>query len=255
METIGNLVRMPARSVQSTNTTLSKTYDNAPETERTEYLEEMLLIVHDSYAVSSQPVTIEEEMAKAKDWSLLLFGIIPTSRLRNAFELAFRNHQSTYPVNGYDLKNAWAAIQEADAIAAKAAEDPATKMAKCSNRSEHLIERVSADLTRDEGLVEILLGGPGGIEVQVPCPYCRETAHAQRMAELRQKHNVRETGEEIALRMVGSLAIEKARKQKDLIDALNIVSERKSTLDMDTEEFYEALDLVIAAANSWRLSQ
>jgi hypothetical protein len=47
------------------------------------------------------------EVISAEVWTRLLFGIIPEHELQLAFKIAFANHSSPYPINAYDLKNAW----------------------------------------------------------------------------------------------------------------------------------------------------
>jgi hypothetical protein len=70
----------------------------------------MLLVVNDACSASSQRPTLAEKMITADVWARLLFATIPESRLQDCFDLAFRNHTSTFPVNAYDLKNAWSQL-------------------------------------------------------------------------------------------------------------------------------------------------
>lgn len=71
------------------------------------YLETMALIVRDSFTAAGQNLPLAEVLVKAKVWSELLCRIVPESRLQECFDLAFRRHESSYPVNAYDLKRAW----------------------------------------------------------------------------------------------------------------------------------------------------
>ena len=56
--------------------------------------------------------TLPEKLSRAKAWSRLLFGIIPEQDLRAVFEAAFVNHTGTFPINAYDLKDAWEEFDE-----------------------------------------------------------------------------------------------------------------------------------------------
>jgi hypothetical protein len=71
----------------------------------------MLIIAHDSFEASSYNATIEEELARAENWSGLLIDIIPVNRLNDCFKRAFRDKPNDFPVNAYDLKNAWQKIE------------------------------------------------------------------------------------------------------------------------------------------------
>lgn len=141
------------------------------------YRETMLLVVNESFEASSQNATIEEQMLKAASWSDLLFDIIPESRLMEVFRRAFREKDSTFTVNAYDLKNTWYAIQaEESAARLKAYDDDkaANPVRYCSNQTEHI---------NDAGDVEIVLGGPNGTTVVIPCSTCRTEASYRRLAE------------------------------------------------------------------------
>jgi hypothetical protein len=78
----------------------------------------MLIIAHDSFEASSHNATIEEELARAENWSGLLIDIIPVNRLNDCFKRAFRDKPNDFPVNAYDLKNAWQKIETEEAQAA-----------------------------------------------------------------------------------------------------------------------------------------
>jgi hypothetical protein len=81
------------------------------ESERNHFQEKMLIIAHDSFEASSYNATIEEELARAENWSGLLIDIIPVNRLNDCFKRAFRDKPNDFPVNAYDLKNAWQKIE------------------------------------------------------------------------------------------------------------------------------------------------
>jgi len=113
-----------------------------------------------------------------------LFGIIPENRLRECFDRAFKNRKSDgFPVSAYDLNDAWNEIQEEDEIRIakeKEAVRESNPIEHCSTKYRHINEL---------GEIDILYGGPGGIEAIVPCPFCRMDANAQAMANLAQRLN------------------------------------------------------------------
>lgn len=67
----------------------------------------MYLIVDDSFDASSQNATIPEKMKRTKTWARLLFGIVPEEFLQESFDIAFDLHRSEFPVNAYEIKNAY----------------------------------------------------------------------------------------------------------------------------------------------------
>ena len=152
-----------------------------PMNDADDFNEEMRLIVNDSFEASSQNAPMEAKEQRAKVWTELLFEIIPTLRLRDAFERAFSEHESTFPVNAYDIKAAWERIK-ADERAARDEEIAADKALNpikyCTEPDRHVDEN---------GNTDVLLGGLGGTEVVVPCPICRPQAHQQRMLDLRKE--------------------------------------------------------------------
>lgn len=74
------------------------------------------LLVNQSYHLSSHNPTLAEKIERAEVWAEVLSGIIPESDLQECFERAFKDHESGFVVNAYDLKAAWDGI-EADRAA------------------------------------------------------------------------------------------------------------------------------------------
>lgn len=179
MKPIGSLIKSKPQIEQLQKGSTSLVSGRSPRNDEREFSEEMMLIVHDSFDASSQTATMEAKENRRDAWVYLLFPIIPTERLRECFERAFRDHNTTFAVNAYDLKAAWEKIVTEDREEREAAieEDKAVNPIKyCTEPGRH---------TDDDGNVEILLGGPGGKEVAVPCPICRPVAHQQRLLDLR----------------------------------------------------------------------
>lgn len=81
-------------------------------------------------------------------------------------------------MSAYDLNDAWNLIQaddERELERQKAELRESNPIDHCDMKSNHINEI---------GQIEILYGGPGGIEANVPCPFCRMDANAQAMANL-----------------------------------------------------------------------
>lgn len=110
-----------------------------------------------------------------------MWPVIPEDRLQDCFDRAFRDRKSDgFPVSAYDLNDAWNVIQtedEADIRRQKEAVREASPIEHCAMKHTHI---------NDLGEIEILYGGPGGIEAIVPCSFCRPQANAaayQNLAE------------------------------------------------------------------------
>lgn len=151
----------------------------------------------------------------------MLSGIIPAHRLRDSFDRAFLDHNSSFPVNAYDLKASWAKIQAEEATLREeeiAADKAANPIKYCTEPDRH----VDAD-----GNVDVLLGGLGGTEVIVPCPICRPQAHQQRMLDLRSTLKIDHpvTEQEMENKVVQMFVEAKASKQspEDNTDPMKII--------------------------------
>lgn len=80
-----------------------------------EYLGVMMEIVEKTYSLAnSQALEANESFLKATDWSEVLYKIIPLDRLRECYDRAVADHDTTFAVNAHDLKNAWKKIRDED---------------------------------------------------------------------------------------------------------------------------------------------
>ncbi len=144
----------------------------------------MLVIVAESYDLSSQNPTMAEKVSRAETWARVLCNIIPENRLQEAFDRAFKDRESKgFPVSAYDLNDAWNVIQTEDEarVAKQQAElREADPIKHCSAKYKHANEL---------GEIEVLYGGPGGIEALVPCPFCRPKANQDAYHNLVVRYN------------------------------------------------------------------
>lgn len=153
------------------------------------FADRVALIVDDSFELSSQNATAIAKATRTDVWTRVLFGVIPERRLQESFDRAFRDHTTSFAINAYDIKAAWEriAVEEARLLdEATAADREANPVKYCTETGRHV---------DDAGNTDVLLGGPGGREVIVPCPICRPQAHQQRMADLRQQFGIPEAKE------------------------------------------------------------
>lgn len=160
----------------STSTTGSSSLELASRPKIEKFRKRVLLIVHDSFEASSQNATFEEEMTRAKVWSDLLFEIVPENRLNDAFRRAFRDHDSSFPVNAYEIKAAWEAIEREEATSAAEAEKKHVSenaIEYCPNKRNHVLD---ADTGEDHGMVEYADPDDRSKGVLRPCFDCRKSA-------------------------------------------------------------------------------
>ncbi len=127
-----------------------------------------------------------EKVVKAESWSRLLQDIIPVLYLQDTLTHAFKIHTSNFPINHYDLKNAWAEIQE---IERKKKAKEAEKLREV-NAVEHCKERhqhIQREGLPDAG--EIHPWNWFGSEVLVsPCFSCRPGAYKDWRKRMADKH-------------------------------------------------------------------
>src|SRR5687768_6588390 len=67
------------------------------------YLKRVVLIVNDSYELSSSDPTLAQKMRRAEVWAQHCFQIIPEDYLQPSFERAFKNHETDFNINAYSL--------------------------------------------------------------------------------------------------------------------------------------------------------
>ncbi len=106
MEPITDLIKTSVPTEQNAITPSPLTYESASQSEIERYLEALYLIVTDSYNLSSQMPTAEEKATRSESWARSLMGIVPESELQRAFDRAFADHSSNFPISAYDIKDA-----------------------------------------------------------------------------------------------------------------------------------------------------
>lgn len=114
MESLTNLIKTVEPNLLNNHTSEKPRYENASESEIERYLERLYLIVADSFNLSSQMPTDNEKAARTEAWARALMGEIPEDELQSAFDWAFKNHTSNFPISAYDLKTAYQEIVEND---------------------------------------------------------------------------------------------------------------------------------------------
>ena len=100
------------------------------------YLKKVVLIVDDSYDLSSQKTSADQKVAKAKSWADTFYGIIPEDQLHNAFKAALRVHLNSLPVNGYEILKAWSTLEQE--IRKEDYTQPDEQISKCREWKNHI---------------------------------------------------------------------------------------------------------------------
>lgn len=149
----------------------------------------MYLVVVDSFNCSSTRATDAEKLSTAKTWSRILIDIIPEWRLQDAFDLAFKNHASSFPVNAYDLKLAWAELEALDveqAARIQTEEKTLNRVNYCPEKFNHRSD--------SEATVEYMVAGEYR---RLPCVHCRNEAYWQRVKDITAQSRDEKTNEQI----------------------------------------------------------
>lgn len=81
------------------------------------YLAVVMRIVRRTLELSNQPPLSDESLKeRACVWAETLFDVVPETRLVDAMDQAVKDHESSFPINAYDLKLAYdkfAAVERA----------------------------------------------------------------------------------------------------------------------------------------------
>jgi hypothetical protein len=175
MEKLSTIANNVAKRSSQPETSLTRQEPGTPLETLEEYQDRILPVVHDSFELSSADPPIAKLMSRAETWSRLLHNVVPVERVQEAFDRAFADHSSEFPVNAYEIKAAWDKIrgEESAARAKKRGE-----IQSCDLAYNHINEH---------GDVEIVLGGPNGKTVIIPCAECRTEHSYRRLAEEKQK--------------------------------------------------------------------
>lgn len=175
MERIGTMTAQTAQPPSTTSGTSLSRASN-PDT----YREAVLLVVIDSFEASSQNATLEEQMQRANVWTDLLIDIVPENRLQDVFRKAFRDHKSSFPINAYELKDAWDQINQQEIL------ERNRELYRDQRENPVRYCPASWNHINEEGDIAVYLGvPPNGKEVVVPCERCRAAAFYQRYDEER----------------------------------------------------------------------
>lgn len=126
----------------------------------------MVRIISKAISLANSPMLTEPELlVRARDWSEELHGIVPMEALNASMKRAFENHKSTFPLNAYDLKNAYAELKlESIEIANSRVLTTDGRVDRCPNKRNHL--------ENEFGMIEYYIPSKD-IEVVVPCGACR----------------------------------------------------------------------------------
>ena len=67
-------------------------------------------------SLANSPALTETELGqRSRDWAEVLSGVIPEHRINDAFNRAFRDHISNFPLTAYEVKTAYERIAEEEA--------------------------------------------------------------------------------------------------------------------------------------------
>ena len=133
-------------------------------------------IISKAISLANAPMLTEPELlVRARDWADELHGIVPMEALNASMKRAFQDHKSTFPLNAYDLKMAYAA-NKLDATMVDESRTLSTdeKVEKCTNKENHVEGTF--------GMIELFV--PNKIDGLVPCGRCRPEEYAEARVQL-----------------------------------------------------------------------
>jgi hypothetical protein len=145
-----------------------------------QYLGWMMKIISKAISLANAPMLTEPELlVRARDWSDALHGIVPMDALNASVKRAFQDHKSTFPLNAYDLKMAYANLKAEELLVFNTKVlTTDERVARCPNKLNHIPDRF--------GEIEIYLPDKDA-EAVVPCGACRTEEFDAAKAALMEK--------------------------------------------------------------------
>jgi hypothetical protein len=175
-----NVRNLPAESLPDTQSLMNLSEKQGPKWKL--YVSSVTRMVLRTINLANAPALTETELGlRVKDWADFLWPHVPDERLQECFDRAAGDHDGSFPLSAYEIRNAWRAIQIEDGAKAAAEKErmkESNPVDHCKTKYRHINE---------QGEIDILYGGPGGIEAIVPCPFCRMEANAQAVANLAER--------------------------------------------------------------------
>ena len=183
MEQLNQLLNARNLPVESPQDTQSLTNSNEKQGPKWKlYVSSVTRIVLKTINLANAPALTETELGlRVKDWADFLWPHVPEERLAECFDKAADGHDNSFPLSAYEIRAAWRQVQADDA--AKIAEEK--ERVKEANPIDHCTAKYNH--INELGEIEVLYGGPGGIEANVPCPFCRPEANAQAYRNLAER--------------------------------------------------------------------
>lgn len=116
-------------------------------------------------------------------WTDALFSIVPESRLDDALSRAIKNHTTTFAINFFDVKNAYAELEaeeSAEKERADTEERTLNRVAFCAEKHNHK--------SPDEAIQQYFVGGHWE---WLPCVHCRPDAYWQRVKDIKMNMEIK----------------------------------------------------------------
>jgi hypothetical protein len=187
-------------------------------------------------------------------WHESLSEIIPLEKLSGAFKRAMATHQSSFPVNAFDiLKNFHELEAEEKDAARKESEKPTTenRVKNCIFYKEH----------KDDALRPELIGGIEGEEVLLPCPVCRPSQYDRRRREEYAKYRAKHGQEPVTIKQfIRNTMIDLEEKQSTnrfkTMSAGEIIASRRNLVGLEAanmpvleerEKLHQAFAMLVSA--------
>lgn len=139
-------------------------------------------IVHRVLSLAARKPEASELREMVDIWYQELSEVIALEDLAPAYKAAKAQHRSSFLITGFDILKAFHELRDERAKKAaelQEAERKENPVKFCQYKKTHI---------NDFGDVEEVIGGPDGIDVILPCPYCRKNAYQIRYAEEKAKY-------------------------------------------------------------------
>src|SRR5436190_19775781 len=91
-----------------------KPWNSASPSEKQAYLDELCLVIRASSKLANQTIDDAMVVLRGEDWAEELYEIIPVDQIQGAYRRSLITHDSQYPINGFELINAYRNIVKSE---------------------------------------------------------------------------------------------------------------------------------------------
>lgn len=142
-------------------------------------------MVRRTLSLANHPALIESELAqRALDWYDAFDGIIPAERVPDAFKQALKNHKGSFPVNAFEIVDAWRTIETEESWQLEIERNRRMREERDQGQEASALTHYCRSGDHEFGRGTVFLPGYKGQKFEAPCPACRPSEYEKATADL-----------------------------------------------------------------------